>query len=112
MYDIYRLFECVAAPLPAAQLFLCDVTFLKPLTMRSVFRTIAAHPRQSSSGDLVYGISSVSESLDPGDDSEDRDSENRSVKIGGVTNWNTSVMLTDNTVEAIMSVKLFPTMDR
>ena len=54
--------------------------------MRSVFRTIVAQPRLSSSGDLVYGISSVSESLEPGDDSDDMDSENRSVKIGGVAN--------------------------
>ena len=86
MCDIYRLFECVAAPLPAVRLFLCDATFLNPLTVRSVFRTVATHPRQSSSGDLVYGISSVSESLDPGDDSDAMDSENRSVKLGGVTN--------------------------
>jgi hypothetical protein len=36
---------------------------------------------------LVYGISSDSESLaDPDDDSDDVDDENRSIKIGGVTN--------------------------
>ena len=75
---------CVAVLVPF-RLFLCDAAFLKPLTMWWGFRTVVAHPRLSSSGDFVYGISSLSESL-LGDDSDEDDAENRSVNDGGVTN--------------------------